>query len=1054
MDTLFFRNKRIFALSIFMIFSIGLATLTTIGRQEDPTITNIFATIITPYSGADPARVEALVTEKIEQELRKIPEINKINSTSRTGISVINVELSSFISNQKIEQIWSEIRDALSDAAKKFPAGVPEPVFDNDRNGTFTVISALSPREGTTLNPAILGRYAEILQDRLRGVSGTKKVDLYGDREEEILVEIDPRKLISLGLTANQVSSAIRQADTKVRSGQVRGKVSDLLIEVKGEITTTERIGSIPVLRSADGRIVRVSDIAVVKKTLKAPPSDITYTNGVPAVLIAAKMEDDLQVDAWVTRVKKVFSQFEKDIPEGLEHKILFDQSYYTTDRLVSVMQNMLIGIGLVVIVLFVTLGWRAALIVATVLPLASLMSIAGLHFIGISIHQMSVTGLIVALGLLVDAAIVMTDEIRKSLEKGLERLLAVKQAVARLTVPLLASTVTTALAFTPMMLLPGPAGDFVGAIAFSVVIMLFSSFFLSLTVTPALSGWFLSRSENEKKNSWYTNGIKSSFLGKIFGKTLELSLSHPRLAILGAMVLPIIGFASFPTLQKQFFPGVDRDQFYVQVELPSGTSITKTDKIARKADLIIRGVDGIKNVNWVIGKNAPAFYYNMIRDRDGAPNYAEALVTTSSPQATEKIIPELQRTLDRSLPGASVIVRGLVQGPPVNAPVEIRIVGPDIATLRKLGDQVRSIAVQVPEVIQARTQLTGGEPKVIADLNEEKVRLAGLDLGSVAQQLETTLEGITGGSLIEGSEELPIRVRVGTSERNSIDALRKIDVISPDAQQKAQSGIYPGIPLSALGDIKLKPAETPIFRKDGERVNTVQAFVHRNILPEEALKLVLAKVYDKDSNFSLPQGYRIELGGDADAREEVMRNLLGPIGIIIALTIATIVLTFNSFRLSAITMTVAVLSIALSILSLAICRYPFGITAVIGVIGSIGVSINAAIIIMTALQQDSDALSGDVKKIQEIVMAQSRHIISTTITTFGGFLPLILAGGGFWPPFAMSIAGGVLLSTVVSFYFTPPAFLLAMRSSARGKKVNKTSDVRLPQPVQGMHAM
>ncbi len=1053
MNTLFFRNKRIFVLSVLMIFSIGLAALSSIGRQEDPTITNIFATILTPYSGADPARVEALVTEKIEQELRQIPEINKINSVSRTGISVINIELSSFISNEKIEQIWSEIRDALSDAAKKFPAGVPEPIFDNNRNGTFTAISALTPKKGTTLNPAILGRYAEVLQDRLRRVSGTNKVDLYGSREEEILVEIDPRKLVSLGLTANQVSAAIRQADTKVRSGQIRGKVADLLIEVKGEITTTERIGSIPVLRSSDGRIVKVSDIAVVKKTLKSPPTDIAYTNGVPTVLIAAKMEDDLQVDAWITRVKKVLVQFEKDIPDGLEHTLLFDQSTYTTDRLVSVMQNMLIGIGLVVFVLFVTLGWRAALIVATVLPLASLMSIAGLQFIGISIHQMSVTGLIVALGLLVDAAIVMTDEIRKSLEKGMNRLEAVKEAVSRLTVPLMASTVTTALAFTPMMLLPGPAGDFVGAIAASVVIMLFASFLLSLTVTPALSGWFLKGGADTKNARWYTNGMKSTIFGKVFGKTLELSLSHPRLAILGALVLPIIGFASFPTLQKQFFPGVDRDQFYVQVTLPSGSSISETDKIAKKADQIIRSTPDIKVVNWVIGRNAPAFYYNMIRDRDGAPNFAEALVTTSSPLATEKIIPELQRTLDKSLPGASVIVRGLVQGPPVNAPVEIRIVGPEIATLRRLGEQIRSIAVLVPEIIQARTQLTGGAPKIIADLNEEKVRLAGLDLGSIAQQLETTLEGTTGGSLIEGSEELPIRVRVGTRERNSVDLLRRLDVISPDAQQKAQSGVYPGVPLTALGDIKLKPAETPIYRKDGERTNTVQAFVQLGVLPEEALKLVLAKVYDESSDFKLPQGYRIELGGDADARAEVMRNLLGPIGVIIALTIATIVLTFNSFRLSAITLMVAVLSVALSILALAICRYPFGITAVIGVIGSIGVSINAAIIIMTALQQDPDALSGDVKRIREIVMAQSRHIISTTITTFGGFLPLILAGGGFWPPFAMSIAGGVLFSTVVSFYFTPPAFLLAMRVSS-GLKNDAKPAVVLPQPVRGMQAI
>ncbi len=1053
MDTLFFRNKRIFALSIMMILAIGLASLSTIGRQEDPTITNIFANIVTPYPGADPARVEALVTEKIEQELRKIPEIDKIESSSRTGISVVNVELSQFISDTKIEQIWSEIRDALSDAAKNFPSGVAEPIFDNNRSGTFTAISAITPREGTETNHAIMRRYALLLQDKLRGMLGTSRVDLYGAREEEIVVEIDQKKLTSLGLTALQVSNAIRQADAKVRSGQIRGSKSDMLIEVKGEITSISRIGSIPVLESPDGRIVKVSDIADVRKSIKEPASDIAYANGIPAVLIAAKMEDDLQVDQWVARVKKAHKEFEAELPGGLKHTLLFDQSHYTTERLTGVMENMLIGISLVVLVLLVTLGWRAALIVAAVLPLASLISIAGLQLSGVSIHQMSVTGLIVALGLLVDAAIVMTDEIRKSLEKGAERLVAVKQSVRRLTVPLMASTITTALAFTPMLLMPGPAGDFVGSIAASVVIMLCASFVLSLTVTPALSGWFLKTGGSGEKVAWFTNGIQSSALGRLFGRTLDISLTHPRLAILGAMVLPIIGFASFPTLKAQFFPGVDRDQFYIQVSLPSGTSINETDKTVKKAHTLVSSVLGIKNINWVIGRNAPAFYYNMLRDRDGAANYAEALVTTVSPQATAMIIPDLQRMLDRELPNATVNVRGLVQGPPVNAPVEIRLVGPDIATLRRLGDEVRGIMVDVPGILQARTQLTGGAPKVIADLNEEKVRLAGLDLGTVAGQLEAALEGITGGSLIEGSEELPVRVRLKASDRNRVDLLREFDVLGPNAQQKARSGEYPGIPITALGDIRIKPAETPIFRKDGERINTVQAFVHLDILPEEALKNVLKKL--DDMGFKVPEGYRIEVGGDADARSEVLRNLLGPLGVIISLTIATIVLTFNSFRLSLITVMVAVLSIFLSILALAICQYPFGIVAVIGVIGSIGVSINAAIIIMTALQQDKDALYGDKKRIKEIVMAQSRHIVSTTITTFGGFLPLIMAGGGFWPPFAMAIAGGVLLSTVVSFYFTPPAFLLAQTMFSRKKTddvMRETGQAVLPQPVRSMH--
>ena len=1031
MSTLFFRNKRVFALTILLILAAGASSLLSIGRQEDPTITNLFATIVTPYPGADPARVEALVTEKIEEELREIAEIEEINSTSRTGISVVQVELSMFISDEQIEQSWSEIRDALADAAQKFPDGVPEPTFDNDRTGAFTAISAIVPRDGAKPNWAIMGRYAELLQDRLRGVDGTKLVSLFGAREEEIVVEIDPERLASLGLTVDQVSQAISRADTKVRAGQIRGATSDLLIEVSGEIRSLERIRSVAIRTDGDSRVVRVSDIATVRRDVRSPAASLSYADGEPAILIAARMEDDLQVDSWMGRINKALAAFEKDLPAGLEHRLLFDQSAYTADRLSGVLRNLMIGMAIVVTVLIITLGWRAALVVATILPLASLISIATLQFAGISIHQMSVTGLIVALGLLVDAAIVMTDEIRKRLEAGWERIAAVGHSVKRLTVPLLASTLTTAFAFMPMVLLPGPAGDFVGAIALSVIVMLVSSLVLALTVAPSLAGWIL-RNEGAvgAGRAW------AQPIGRAFSRSMDLALNFPKLAILGALILPVIGFGSFPTLKAQFFPGVDRDQLYVQVKLPGGTAIGETDRLARRAGGIIRGVEGVEHVHWVIGESAPSFYYNMLMNQDGVSSFAEALVTTASPAVTELAIPKIQEALNKGLPEGRVTVRGLVQGPPVNAPVELRLVGPDLGTLKEFGDKLRLLMAEVPEIIQVRTQLTGGVPKAVLDLDEEKVRLLGLDLGAVARQLEATLEGATGGSLLESSEELPVRVRVGAGDRSAIDQLRSFEVVSPDGTRTAASGGYPGIPLTALGTIKLVPAETPIYRRNGERINTVQAFVWRETLPEEALKTVQARI--AESGLETPPGVRIEFGGDADARAETVRNLLSSIGLIIALTIATIVLTFNSFRLSIIAGIVAILSMGLSLLALAVFQYPFGIQAVIGVIGSIGVSINAAIIIMTALQEEPKALQGDIETIRNVVVGSSRHIVSTTITTFGGFLPLILAGGGFWPPFAMAIAGGVLLSTVVSFYFTPPAFLLVTRPRGKSATVSQ----------------
>ncbi|MCR9256221.1 MAG: efflux RND transporter permease subunit [Alphaproteobacteria bacterium] len=1036
--TLTYRDKRLFGLAVAMLVVLGASSLLTIGRQEDPTITNLFATIITPYPGANPARVEALVSKKIEEELEEIAEIEEIKSTSRTGISVVSVELSQFIGDQEIEQAWSEIRDALSDAAVNFPAGVPEPTFDNDRTGAYTAISAIAPAPGREVPMGVLNRYAELLQDRLRQVPNTKFVHLFGEPVEEVSVIVDPETLAGLGITARQVAAAIQNADAKVQAGQVRASLSDTVIEVSGEIESIDRVKAVPVVTLENGKLVRVGDIATVKLGDRDPPGALAYSNGARAILVAARMEDDKQVDTWTASVKARMAAFETELPQGVTHELLFDQEGYTVDRLADVGVNLAIGVALVVAILFVTLGWRAALIVAAILPLTSLGSIAVLKWIGIPIHQMSVTGLIVALGLLVDAAIVMTDEIRKSLRDGRSREASVAAGIERLAVPLLASTVTTALAFTPMAMLPGPAGDFVGSIAMSVIVMLFMSLALAMTITPALSGWVLTADHAVREERL------DPIIVRLFRATLRLSVAHPWLSILAALVLPVIGFGAFPTLTAQFFPGVDRDQFYVEVFLAPGSAISRSDRLAADMERRIRSEEGVEAVHWVIGESAPAFYYNMLMNQDGVSRYGQALISTASPEATEAIIPRLQQSLDEQFPEAQILVRGLVQGPPVDAPVELRVVGPEIAVLREVGEQIRARMAQTAGITHTRETLIAGEPKLVFDLNEDRVRAAGLDLRAVARQLEERLEGVTGGSLLEGTEELPVRLRLPDEARGSMERIRSLTLLAPSA---SEPGAFRAVPLTSLGEARLVPSEPPIIRIDGERTNTVQGFIRRGLLPEEVLAAFRADL--AADPVTLPPGYRFETGGDSDARSETINNLISTLGVVIVLSVATIVLTFRSYRLSIIAGIVCVLSMGLSLFALAVFNYPFGINALIGVIGSIGVSINAAIIVMTGLQADPKACAGDREAVVHVVNDSSRHIVSTTLTTFGGFLPLILAGGGFWPPFAMSIAGGVLLSTIVSFYFTPPMFLLMY--AKKPKRRDETPEEATDTPVYSL---
>lgn len=1026
MLTLFYREWRVFALAIGIIVVTGLTALSTIGRQEDPTITNLFTTITTPFPGASPARVESLVTEKIEEELKKIAEIEEITSVSREGFSLVVVELSQMISDEEIEVAWSEIRDALADAARNFPAGVPDPEFDNDKFGAYTAISVLTPRDEGYVEPSQLQRYAELLRDQLRQLPGARLVRLFGEQQEEVLVTVDARRLSDLGLSPTAVVDAIRRADSKVRAGQLRGEENNYLLEVAGEIKSVERIRQIPLVTQASGTVVRVGDIATLERGTRWPISSIGLSDGKPAILVGATMEEGLQVDRWVASLRAETEEFEQTLPDDIQHMVLFDQSQYTIDRLSGLTVNILIGSSLVILVLFFTLGWRGAFIVACILPLTTLLSISVLQYAGVPIHQMSVTGLIVALGLLVDAAIVMTDDIRRRLINAVPRLQSVEQAIKRLAGPLLASTVTTVLAFMPMALLPGPAGDFVGSIAIAVIVMLIASFMLALTITPALAGWLLPAKGEGKSHAWYARGIKSGKVGEIFNRSVGWAIANRGTAMFAALALPIIGLLSFPTLTSQFFPGVERDQFYIQMKLDGNAAISETQAMAQRADALIKSRPEITSVTWVIGESAPSFYYNMLSNQDGVASFAEALVTTVSEEATREVIPTLQVMLDRSVPEAQTLVKGLFQGPPVNAPVEILVVGPDVNTLRDIGEQIRERMSRVPFVEHTRATFMGGSPKLVFNANEDQANLSGLTLTDVSQHLEAALEGVAGGSLLEDTEELPVRVRYDDQWRESLDRLRSIDIpVAANGQDR-----YQAVPLSALGTITLEPSESPINRENGERTNTVQAFTPNGILPQVALEAVQAEL--ARDPVAIPTGYRFAVGGDSDERAGTVNNLMAPIGLIVVLTIATIVLTFNRFKLSMITGVVAILSMCMSLLALEIFNYPFGIQALIGVIGSIGVSINAAIIILTALQADAGAMTGDLGRIREIVVESSRHIISTTTTTFGGFLPLIIEGGGFWPPFAMSIAGGVLLSTIISLYFTPVAFTMTVARQRR----------------------
>ncbi len=1020
--TLFLRNRHLLVLSVLVILVAGFSAFRSLPRLEDPVITNRNPQIVTVFPGASADRVEALVSEPIERSLKEIPEIKNIESTSLAGVSVVAIELADAVTPETNKAIFSEIRDRLNDATTEFPPAVLPPDFDDKRNAVaYTLIVALRWRDGSEESLGILSRQAEELADQLRNIPGTDLVRIYGEGDEEITVTLDNRELSGLGLSVESVASALRRADAKVPAGQLRGDESDILLEVNGALDSEERIRKTPLLQGKNGATVRLGDIARVERSIREPAPEIALSDGKRAVLVAARVSDEIRVDAWAGSAEKRVASFRETLGSGIEVETVFNQNGYTTARLGELAGNLLLGALVVFLVIFFSMGWRSSLIVSSALPLTAAMTLFVVALSGGKLHQMSIFGMIIALGLLIDNAIVVTDEIRKKLAHGLGALEAVRQSLKHLFVPLLSSTLTTMFAFLPILLLPGGAGDFVSSISSSVIIALGCSFLISMTLIAAFAGIFGKASKLEQRlPQWISQGVGSAKTASFFRKLLLFPVRRPLLGVALALVVPALGFVLAGTMGSQFFPRTDRDMFEVEMWLPTQSSTPHTRAVAAKADAILRARPEVRRVDWLIGGSFPSVYYNLIMDKDGSRNYAHAIVHAESADAVREMIDDLQRTLDQELPEAQTVVTKFAQGPPAAADVEIRLLGPSIPELQALGETVRGVLAAHPEILQTQVTIPRGEPKLWFDASEEDARLAGLQLTDLAEQLQNSLEGTRAGSVIEDVEELPVRIRFNDAQRQDVNAIATMNFVSDGTGGR-------WIPMSALGELKLRPELGQIARRNGVRTNSILGFAKPGTLPIDITNDVLAELDAR--GFELPPGYRIELGGESESQSEALGNLMLYLPVIVVLTISILILSFRNVGLAAILLVVAPLSVGFGLLATWVAQFPLSFNTIIGSLGLMGLAFNSSIIVLAGIRANPLARTGNPDAIVDVVLGAGRHLISTTLTTMGSFLPLLLLiGGQFWPPLAIVLAGGVGGSTLLAVLFTPAAYRLLER--------------------------
>lgn len=1035
------RPKILIALIVVIIVA-GAGSYWVLPQLEDPVLGKRVGVISTIFPGADAQNVEQLVTRAVEERLTGIADVQRLRSNSRPGISNIIIELADEISD--VQPAWNRVRDAIENVEDELPASCRIPKLEIFPLKAFASIVALKSRDPQRISLSVVRRIAENLSHEIRAIKGTQTVSTFGDPGEEFLIQIDSNVLASTGLTIGSIANQIASTLSTQPAGYVRDQGTDLLLDLSpasaANVTAgtnvpavgpTERLNQSLIRVGSRGETVRLSDIASVEKTLIEPASDLAIIDGQNAIVIGAMVDDRLGVSRWADGLETVLAKFETDYGAEIEIQRLFSQQRFIENRLRQLLQNLVTGTLLVILVVLLMMGWRSMIVVALALPLSAALVITGMRWMEIPLHQMSVTGLIVALGLLIDNAIVMVEDLRQRLEK-FDVATAIKQSIVHLRMPLLGSTVTTTLAFLPIATLPGPPGEFVGTIAVSVILAIVASFFLAMTVIPAvyavLQGVDVNAGETQADATldstadltFHSSGDVDS-AGSIgvrgYRSLLKLFFRFPVLAIAISVVVPAIGFYFANQLPVQFFPATDRNQIQIEIELSAASPLASTAAAVAEVGPLVNSNANVQRVHWFVGRSAPTFYYNVVPRRRGTPFYAQGIVDLAPGSDSAQAATEIEQSIAAKFHEGRVVVRQLEQGPPFDAPIEVQIQGPDLDTLKRLGDQIRLILSQCPHVTQTRSDLGETVPKLVLDIDAAAASQSGVDRAAIATQLYSRLEGLSAGTWYEGGQAIPVRV-VANPDDSSVTQLASMNVSaqSPAPPQKT--------PLASIANWTLGSDVGAIVRIDGKRTNEVMAYLAAGVLPDQVLSDFKRRLADSD--FTLPPGYELSLGGESRQRSEAVDRLVANSVLLFALMVLTLVVSFGSLRHAMIVMVVGGLSIGLGPLALWVAGFPFGFMAIVGTMGLVGVAINDSIVVLAAIAEDPVAATGDVDATCDVVIRCTRHILATTLTTVAGFTPLILAGGKFWPPLAVTIAGGVGGATLMALLLAPALHLVS----------------------------
>lgn len=1011
-------NDRITWVSMILIVIAGLFAYETLPQAEDPGFTVRTATVITYFPGASPERVENLVTDPIEEVVEEIPELDYVNSESRTGVSIVFVNI--LESYDEMRPIWDSLRRKVDGLRASLPDGLIGPIVNDEFGDVFGIVLTITGTPGFSY--AELETVAEEVRDELLRLPDAAEVEIYGAQEERVFVEYDNARLAELDLSVQQLQQIMNSQNIVRPGGDVKVGPERIVLEPSGNFENIEDVRKTVIHLPGRTDLIYLGDIAEVTRGYVDPPESLVRGSGVRGLVLGVSLRDGGNVTTLGTDVANTMDVLETIYPWGIEFSRVADQPHRVRKKVDEFVANLLQAIGIVLIVMLLSLGLRTGFVVATLIPMAMLLTLAVMQVIGIGLDQMTLASLIIALGMLIDNAIVMSESIMVRMENGEKAIPAAVASGRELRVPLLTSSLTTAAAFLPFRLAESTSGEYTGVIFTVVAITLLSSWLLAMTMTPMLCARFLRvRSRGDADRSQ-----KATY--RLYRRFLKLALRMRW----GTITLAILAFAgsliAFRAIPVRFFPPSDRTFFTVQVELPAGTSIEATDEVVREIESFLADQRPSKDdepgvTSWAsfVGGGEPRYILNADVEQPN-PSYAFLLVNTSSYPSVDDMIRRVQAFCAERFPDVTATVSPSGLGPPVEMPVQFRISGTRFDELFEIADRVKERLREVRGTRNVRDDWGRWTKKLRVEIDQPRARRAGITNLDIAVSLESLLSGVTTTELREEDEIIPIVLRSVEADR---EALGKLDSLNVYSQATGRS-----VPLQQVADIEMEWEPSKIMRRGGLRTMTVESDIVPSVTAAEVVSEMTPWLDEIAAEW--PRSYRWEIGGEVESSSKANSSIGEQLPIVGLIIILLLVVQFNSVRKPAIILATIPLGLIGVVIGLFVFRSYFGFMTLLGMVSLSGIVINNAIVLLDRIQTEMDGGLDPPHAIVAAAEGRLRPILLTTMTTIGGLVPLYLGGGPMWEPMAVAIIAGLAFATLLTLVFVPVLFSLLYRVDVR----------------------